>query len=1149
VVTRIKGGTWIVGNEAMGSSSAFDNSSIERIVASHDLQDELGNEGLIPAHILPQYLMQDAFGELFSEDGLLVLGRGLGWITLLSCFIRYYSSDTSVNEDPPPDKVDRPAPPNRVVASSRARRRPVVLVVGLSRESERNVVFSLLSYWNTPAEELPVLITNESGSSVERSAMYKREQGGVFIVTSRILIVDLLSNVLNVNDVDGILVAHGEQVTENSTEAFILRIFRSQKTPYGSGFIKAVSSHPEQLLSGFAKVDKILKALHVRNLYLYPRFHDAIRQELEHEKKADLSKQEVIDVDDGRNHDRGTVAENEVAPGPQMGTRPRTAQPIEVIELHQSLTPLQQEIQQAIVVAIQTCVKELKHKTKQLSATSAIWKNHDDLKSISNCVTSYFDLAIKQQLEQDWYRVSPTSKQLIQDIRTLRTLFTSLLTYDCIAFWKLLISIKTMSAAPSSYNRIPSMWLLSSAGDLLFRRAKERVYRILDASSSGRTGDMGRMPKLHAVLEENPKWKLLQQVLDEIRQQAEDKCTARNNPTVLVMVQEERTLDTLRTYLTSGKEYTLLVRWLRYLEQYNDRSRSKISSSIPAKTNGSTLGKPAATAYTSLPDESRLLLEEETRVRRILFGKNNRNPRRNMTTDTSREIEKLLASERGDAELLRMGEVVVSSPQSIESTSRGSRKLNEIPNSVRKRRRVAKELGRGESMLQQDDLEQTAILDDALESAAELNEVPSTRKRTRSSKKATKSSDRSAAKADRTLYDQYDACFAVRDTSKELRILFRTYASTEADEASLLLLELRPDFVVLYDADIAFVRHVEVYASLTRSGSDPLKVYFLMFEASAEEKQFATSLEKEQAAFERLIHHKKTMPPPTLQIQATQEVQQAMTQGVIGGTYMDGALPLAFDTRRGRGRVNASKERRNIAVDVREFRSALPSILHQHGMRLAPITLTVGDYVLSTVHCVERKSISDLFGSFSSGRLFSQCEAMRKYYKCPCLLIEFDPEKTFCLHSSSELGGEIRTDSVCSKMAMLTMHFPELRILWSRSPQESLRIFCELKTNHEEVDVEKAIEIGRNESADSLLPVAANGNEENGDDMEEVNEVARDMLLRLPGVNIHSARKILEEVDSLAALIELSREELRRIVGPVAGQKLFTFFHQKLAST
>ncbi|MGK3752325.1 MAG: DNA excision repair protein ERCC-4, partial [Bacillariaceae sp.] len=96
---------------------------------------------------------------------------------------------------------------------------------------------------------------------------------------------------------------------------------------------------------------------------------------------------------------------------------------------------------------------------------------------------------------------------------------------------------------------------------------------------------------------------------------------------------------------------------------------------------------------------------------------------------------------------------------------------------------------------------------------------------------------------------------------------------------------------------------------------------------------------------------------------------------------------------------------------------------------------------------------------------------MSKYYACPCLLIEFDPAKSFCLQNSSELGVDIKTDSICSKIATLTSSFPKLRILWSRTPHETLRLFKELKVNHDEVDVAKAIEVGKSESLDVLLQI------------------------------------------------------------------------------
>lgn len=84
-----------------------------------------------------------------------------------------------------------------------------------------------------------------------------------------------------------------------------------------------------------------------------------------------------------------------------------------------------------------------------------------------------------------------------------------------------------------------------------------------------------------------------------------------------------------------------------------------------------------------------------------------------------------------------------------------------------------------------------------------------------------------------------------------------------------------------------------------------------------------------------------------------------------------------------------------VIVDIREFMSSLPNVLHQKGMRIIPVTLEVGDYVLSPLICVERKSIADLFSSFASGRLYHQVETMVRYYRIPVLLIEFSQDKSF----------------------------------------------------------------------------------------------------------------------------------------------------------
>lgn len=48
------------------------------------------------------------------------------------------------------------------------------------------------------------------------------------------------------------------------------------------------------------------------------------------------------------------------------------------------------------------------------------------------------------------------------------------------------------------------------------------------------------------------------------------------------------------------------------------------------------------------------------------------------------------------------------------------------------------------------------------------------------------------------------------------------------------------------------------------------------------------------------------------------------------------------------------------------------SQVYSKGLDLVPVTLSVGDYVLTRDICLERKEIRDFVSSLKSGRLFEQ---------------------------------------------------------------------------------------------------------------------------------------------------------------------------------
>ncbi|KAG5185904.1 restriction endonuclease type II-like protein [Tribonema minus] len=347
-----------------------------------------------------------------------------------------------------------------------------------------------------------------------------------------------------------------------------------------------------------------------------------------------------------------------------------------------------------------------------------------------------------------------------------------------------------------------------------------------------------------------------------------------------------------------------------------------------------------------------------------------------------------------------------------------------------------------------------------------------------------------------------------------------TYA--RAAERLSLLDELRPRWVLMYDPDVAFVRELELHAATRGAAAagaaapppPPLTVHFAVYRDSAEHQRFLTALRREAKAFETLIEEKGRMV-----------VSVAVTDAPGAAAA---PVPLSLDTRTGPQRRRARAGPPTAVVDVREFRSALPSLLHARGFRLAPLTIAVGDYVLSPELCVERKSVADLFSSFASGRLWNQADAMARWYRKPVLLIEFSAERAFGLQGGGELSSDIKVDAICSKMALLTMHFPQLRVLWSRSPHATVAIFEALMRNEAPVDAAAALAAGaRAGAADS-------------------NSAARRcLLLRLPGVTASNFRALMRAGGSVAGVAALSLPQLTAAMGRVGARQLYNFVREQ----
>ena len=70
---------------------------------------------------------------------------------------------------------------------------------------------------------------------------------------------------------------NAHRVRENSGEGFATRLFRAGNA---SGFVRAFSDESMQLSNSFSTLERVMRALYIRNLFLWPRFQDSVKQSL-----------------------------------------------------------------------------------------------------------------------------------------------------------------------------------------------------------------------------------------------------------------------------------------------------------------------------------------------------------------------------------------------------------------------------------------------------------------------------------------------------------------------------------------------------------------------------------------------------------------------------------------------------------------------------------------------------------------------------------------------------------------------------------------------------------------------------------------------------------------------------------------------------
>ncbi|KAG5680775.1 hypothetical protein PVAND_010262 [Polypedilum vanderplanki] len=276
-------------------------------------------------------------------------------------------------------------------------------------EYEENYLTKLL---NSP------LVRAASTNSNEREKIYL--SGGIQFISTQVLVLDLLKNKIPTELITGIFVLRAHQVIESCQEAFALRLYRQKNK---TGFIKAFTNSAEAFTFGYGHVEKVMRNLFVRELFLWPRFHAVIQRSL------------------------------------------KTYEPVSV-EFHVPLSSKLAQIQTNILDIMNFIVKELKRINPTVDLEEV---------TVENCVTKRFQKILQTQLDSIWHQLNAKTKLLITDLKILRSLMFSAIYSDSVTFYS---TLKNYRGA--EYAMHNSGWTLLDAAERIFKFSKERVFNNQD---------------------------------------------------------------------------------------------------------------------------------------------------------------------------------------------------------------------------------------------------------------------------------------------------------------------------------------------------------------------------------------------------------------------------------------------------------------------------------------------------------------------------------------------------------------------------------------------------------------------------------------------------------------------------------------------
>lgn len=997
----------------------------------------------------PLPFVEELLAELQNADTLVVLARGLGMSAAIARFV-----------------------------VSRVQNNRLLVALGVSRDAAINVLWPAVRAVSRtyppqdPSLLLPRFI-NADYSAKDRANVYRT--GGFIVVSSTVLVHDLLLRNIPSELVDGIVVFAADRIKPNSNIHFALTVFREQNK---KAFVKAFSENAPALACGFHNAEKTMRSLFVSRLSLWPRFHDSVKNSLSR-RAPDL------------------------------------------VDLRVPLSPSQAALLASLRDVAGKVLDDLRLATRALDLSDVFKPIRDGANARPRLVSNFDDVVRRQLVEapgNDRFIGGEKVRGLLADLTVVRGLMNDAIDLNSVLFYQKLLTFRhTQTKA--------SFWLMRREAQRMMSIARSRLWIKRKVSAGSTRTEVPRTLKrprvedtedrsdviVVPVLDVSPKWKVLEAVLQEIERDVLEIGSDADMGRVLVVVRDQSALDELRHVLRIGARAYLQGLLVKTLPSFSKDitwdddicdEASRVSDSLSPSASCDSAENANANEIVHNTNASSGIMSSASRS----FAR----PALRQATLTQLNTE---STPNEALETDRVQNVCMQHKPKPAPTKETASKKNPRASSFRDKKKKKK---KRESVFNDEDLNCVRWPWPV---------------RPRVSGKGNENSlhDENGLNGLR----EYFGIASEDNPAGDIQVLLWCLEWSDAlGRGARLLEEYRPNFVVMYNADVTLMRQAEVFRAST--SGHPLRMYLLAYDDVVDEDRYRNVVERERSSFRTLIRERATMIVHANQEGKLDEADLSNAYDV-GGAAQSSGKHLGEDRDSRQLQISStvgSSARPRVVVDTRELRSSLPMTLYAHGMTIVPVTLEVGDFVLSKTIAIERKSFSDLVGSFASGRLFNQIDALSRHYRHPCLLIEFDQQARLSLASSA--GGvpsELVPSSVTSKVVLLVQQFPGLRLLWAQGAQDSCQLFAALKEKDDDPDENEASSAGV-DSANTVDSLFSPG--------------PASLLRSLPGVDGNNMTAVMRKVRNVNALLNMSLGEMTAVLGSAGkAQRLYEFANER----